>query len=127
VLAKLSEPGADFEKVLLGFGLSEEAWSKLEDECDAVLSSEELSEDETVNLLGKLASGIRPTVADGAGIAVDFDTWRDLSRASQAGQDLGLLLQQHRVRLEDYLAAQAYWLRRITTEPELLARYQASR
>lgn len=127
VLGKLAEPGADFEQVLAGFGLTEEAWSKLEDDCDALLNSDELTEDETVNLLGRLASGIRPTGADSAGVTVDFDTWRGLTLANQAGQDLVLLLSQRRMRLEDFLAAQAYWLRRITTEPELMARYRSER
>ncbi|MGC4069338.1 MAG: hypothetical protein QM784_32755 [Polyangiaceae bacterium] len=127
VLGKLTEPGADFERVLAECGLTEETWTKLEDDCDALLSSDELSEDETVELLGKLASGIRPTGGDDSNVSIDFDTWRGLCHASQAGQDLGALLGQRRLRLEDFLVAQAYWLRRVTTEPALMARYRGER
>jgi hypothetical protein len=127
VLGKLTEPGADFEQVLAGLGLTEEAWAKLEEDCDALLSSDELSEDETVTLLGKLATGIRPAVNEGAKVSVDFDTWCGLSRASQAGQDLADLLASRRIHLQDFLSAQAYWLRRLTTEPELMARYRGER
>jgi hypothetical protein len=125
VLAALSTPGVELESVLSGFGMTLEDWDALEERCDATLCSEEITEDEILGHLGKLAQGLQPKTSASHAPSIDFETWLRITRSCQRGTPILPLLAQSQVTLEEYLTAQTYWLQRLAKDPELQLRYQS--
>jgi hypothetical protein len=125
VLAALAQPGVDPEVILAGFGLTAADWDALEADCDALLSSEGLTDEQSMEYLGKLAEALQPIDVPAGTAPVDFETWLQLARACQIGAPLDPLLRAHQVTLQDFLSAQAHWVRRLVSDPTLMDRYQS--
>lgn len=126
VLAALARTGADPDVILEQFGLTEAEWESLEVECDGLLDAEELSDEQVLERLGIVASELAPRPSKQEPPSLGFEAWQSLTRSFQAGVPLEAELRAQGVSLHDFLKAQAYWLRRLWEDPELLARYAAS-
>jgi hypothetical protein len=126
VLSALAEPGVEAESILASFGLTSKDWDELEEQCDSLLCSDGLSDEQLLDYLGKLTQGLRPSDTQQGSPAVEFETWLQLTRACQLGCPIESLLRKRQLSLQNFLSAQAFWLGRLAKDPELMSRYQAS-
>jgi hypothetical protein len=124
--AALADPQVDRAKVLADAGIDEEEWSGIEARWEARLEAEEPADEEGIPPLALQYSEAFAKARQAHAAPLGFEAYVEATRAVQkGGGDMARALEGARVSLDRYLAAHAYWTKRMIEEPELGDRFRA--